>query len=156
MLRIGNAAEAECARCLTEEGWTVYKRGWPNFLAVKAGQLRLIEVKACTLPRLKVRQSMIAKQFESKGLKVEIWTRPSSPLSDDKGKGRDGVDSVSSGGSFRDSKRVNSEVSKNVEKRLLAVNDEIARDEDGMVIDLIPHVNIDSAPPSSKPQVTHP
>lgn len=39
-------SEQEVKDKLEQEGWTVYRNGWPDFAALKNGVLRLIEVKA--------------------------------------------------------------------------------------------------------------
>lgn len=39
-------SEKEVQDKLEQEGWTVYRNGWPDFLAEKDGAFRLLEVKA--------------------------------------------------------------------------------------------------------------
>jgi Holliday junction resolvase len=38
-------SEQEIQTKLEQEGWTVYRNGWPDFAAEKDGVLRLVEVK---------------------------------------------------------------------------------------------------------------
>lgn len=44
----GNLAEFNVYDQLVADGWTVLTRGWPDFLAYREGEGRLIEVKAGT------------------------------------------------------------------------------------------------------------
>ncbi len=39
-------SEQEVKEQLEQEGWTVYRNGWPDFAAIKNGMLRFVEVKA--------------------------------------------------------------------------------------------------------------
>jgi hypothetical protein len=45
--RLQTVGEAQVYARLKAEGWTVVKHGWPDFMAMKGDQVRLIEVKAC-------------------------------------------------------------------------------------------------------------
>lgn len=40
-----NPREAVVARELENEGWEIFHRGWPDFLAVRGDKVRFIEVK---------------------------------------------------------------------------------------------------------------
>ncbi len=44
-VRTCNEREIAVCQRLESEGWTVVARGWPTFLAYRAGQVRLIAVK---------------------------------------------------------------------------------------------------------------
>ncbi len=74
MLRTGNDAEKEAIETLTDQGWEVYKRGWPDLLAVRGDLVRLVEVKPSRASHLKKDQADIAAQLRKLGLEVEIFT----------------------------------------------------------------------------------
>jgi hypothetical protein len=44
-MRLSTTEQTEYER-LKADGWTVYRNGWPDFLAEKDGKFRLIEVKS--------------------------------------------------------------------------------------------------------------
>jgi len=71
--RTTNSHEAVVAEALENDGWTVYRNGWPDFLAVKDGQVRLIEVKPRASSRLSVRQSRVAPHLKPLAV-VEVVT----------------------------------------------------------------------------------
>lgn len=71
-IRTSNDREAECARLLEAQGYKVFKRGWPDFLAVRGDEVRLIEVKP-PRGRLKPIQQEVADVLEKAGLYVETW-----------------------------------------------------------------------------------
>ena len=78
--RTSNDAEAELAEKLENDGWLVMKRGWPDFLALKDGQLRLIEVKPKETYRLSKHQQQLAEILRKHaGLNVERWY-PGKPI----------------------------------------------------------------------------
>lgn len=78
--RTSNDAESELAEKLENDGWLVMKRGWPDFLAVKDGQLRLIEVKPHEQHRLSPNQQQLAELLRKHaGLNVERWY-PGKPI----------------------------------------------------------------------------
>lgn len=73
--RTRNKAEVDIIRGLEEHGYTVLKRGWPDLLAVKNGELRLIEVKPHAGRDLSPQQRQVADVLKSHlGLEVEILT----------------------------------------------------------------------------------
>lgn len=71
-IRTSNDREAQCARELEADGYTIFKRGWPDILAVKDGEVRMIEVKPPG-GRLKPTQQKVADALESAGIHVEVW-----------------------------------------------------------------------------------
>jgi Holliday junction resolvase len=66
--------EAECAKALEAEGWEVMKRGWPDFLAVKDGKVRMIEVKPRADRKLSPAQARVAEVLALLGVTVELWS----------------------------------------------------------------------------------
>lgn len=73
--RTSNDAEVVVVSSLEGDGWTVFKSGWPDLLAVKDGAVRLIEVKphsGCSLSRRQ--QQMAGALKEHLGVTVELVT----------------------------------------------------------------------------------
>jgi hypothetical protein len=64
-------SEWSVATRLIREGWELHRRGWPDFLAVKDGKLRLIEVKAGK-DKLTEEQKRVHELLRSAGLDVEV------------------------------------------------------------------------------------
>lgn len=71
--RTSNKHEAIVAEALESDGWEVYRNGWPDFLAVKDGQVRFVEVKPSLISRLSQRQAKVAKHLRALG-PVEVVT----------------------------------------------------------------------------------
>lgn len=69
-----NAAEAECFDALTKEGWTLTKRGWPDFFCIRDGEICCVEVKPHKWHRLKRNQRTIMEHLASFGVKCYKWT----------------------------------------------------------------------------------
>jgi hypothetical protein len=69
---------AACER-LWDEGWKVYRRGWPDFVATRGGEIRFIEVKKPKSRRYPVRhldpdqERMAAILRAYFGIRVELW-----------------------------------------------------------------------------------
>lgn len=59
--RTSNKHEAVVAEALEADGWTVYRNGWPDFMAVRGDEVRFVEVKPSLTSRLSIRQSRVAK-----------------------------------------------------------------------------------------------
>ena len=73
MNRYGCYAEAVVGRTLEFEGWEILKRGWPDFLAMKDGKIRLIEVKKnCFQAPSRHQKKMAAILKKLTGLEVEV------------------------------------------------------------------------------------
>lgn len=81
LVRTGSKSEAQAIRHFTGEGWQVFKRGWPDFLVVKGGVVRLIEVKGKSKYHLKPQQASIASQLRALGVIVEMWAPDTAPAS---------------------------------------------------------------------------
>ena len=79
ILRTSNRQEIRAIEKLVADGYVVYKRGWPDLLAVRGDEIRLIEVKQAEFAGLSKYQRMVARAFDKVGIKVEVW----SPLMDD-------------------------------------------------------------------------
>lgn len=73
--RTSNVAEVAVVSRLEAAGYTVYKNGWPDLLAVKDDEVRFIEVKPHSSSRLSLRQWNVAKELKKFfGVEVEIAT----------------------------------------------------------------------------------
>mgnify|MGYP003394166804 CR=1 FL=1 len=68
----GNHAEREVRAQLEAEGWSVYSKGWPDYLAVKDGTVRFIEVKPSGGSGLSSAQQVVFDVLHSLGLQVEV------------------------------------------------------------------------------------
>lgn len=67
---------------MTAHGWTLTKRGWPDFFCVNdAGEVCVVEVKPNAGIRLKNDQAAIMKYLKSLGVKCYKWT-PDAGFSD--------------------------------------------------------------------------
>jgi hypothetical protein len=53
-------------------GYTVLNNGWPSFLAIRGGEVRLIEVRAPDTTGPTNRQLRIAEVLKTKGLTLEV------------------------------------------------------------------------------------
>jgi hypothetical protein len=78
-VRTSNDAEARCVEGLEAEGWTVMKKGWPDFLVVRDGVVRMIEVKPDASRTFSPAQRRVADALALLGIEVELWYPPESP-----------------------------------------------------------------------------
>lgn len=70
-----NTAEAALYDKMTAEGWTLIKRGWPDFFCVSdAGEVCAVEVKPYAGIKLKREQIRVAQALRAVGVKVYKWT----------------------------------------------------------------------------------
>lgn len=73
--RTSNYSELEVLKHLELEGYSVLKRGWPDFIAVKGDEVRFIEVKPSQpYPHLKPDQKRVASILSRFGITVEVMT----------------------------------------------------------------------------------
>lgn len=72
-LRTTNKSEIRVANELMAMGYEVVKNGWPDFVAIKEGEVRFIEVKPDGHKAgLKPRQQKMARILRRLGIKVEL------------------------------------------------------------------------------------
>lgn len=65
--------EIEACEALERAGYKVLKRGWPDFLAWKEGEVRFIEVKSNPNTKgLKSTQKIVAQVLEKIDINVEL------------------------------------------------------------------------------------
>ena len=69
-----NEAEKKLFETLTEDGWEILTRGWPDFACFKDDKLMLIEVKALRSHSLKKEQHRILVTFAKLGLDCFRWS----------------------------------------------------------------------------------
>lgn len=69
---IRNANERSVAVQLSDQGYKVLNRGWPDFLAVRGEEVRFIEVKPTCRHQLDVQQRLMADQLRKIGVQVEL------------------------------------------------------------------------------------
>ena len=73
-IRTLNETEVEVCQFLEQSGYTVVKRGWPDFLAVKGDDVRFIEVKSSAKTvGLSPNQKKMAKILAKLGIQVELF-----------------------------------------------------------------------------------
>lgn len=74
-VRTLNPSEIHVAQYLEAHGYTVVKRGWPDFLAWKNGTIRFIEVKPNKRHSLRGSQRLVADALKHAfGVDVEVLT----------------------------------------------------------------------------------
>ena len=69
-----NKAEGECFEFLTAKGWTLTKRGWPDFFCVKDGEIMAVEVKPRKKHPLKRDQVVVMGLLADRGIPCYLWT----------------------------------------------------------------------------------
>ena len=67
-------AEGKFYDLLTAQGWTVTKKGWPDFACYKQGRLILVEVKAHHGRRLKREQIRLMTALAANGVDCFRWS----------------------------------------------------------------------------------
>ena len=69
----GTLTEFSVYERLLGQGWEIWPKGWPDFIAVRDGKVRLIEVKRSRSDRPTQEQREVHDVFERLlGIKVEI------------------------------------------------------------------------------------
>lgn len=68
-----NSAEAMCYDTMTEQGWTVTKRGWPDFFCMKDGEICVVEVKPRATTPIKPNQKVIMDKLKEHGIACFRW-----------------------------------------------------------------------------------
>lgn len=72
--RTQNPAELAVLAQLEADGYSVLKRGWPDFLAVRGDEVRFIEVKPRAHSHLSPAQQRVAGVLAKLGIEVELLT----------------------------------------------------------------------------------
>ena len=72
--RGSNIAENQFARRLSKEGWTVTKRGWPDFFLERDGEILLVEVKPDASLPLRDSQLHVLQALKRYGVPVMRWS----------------------------------------------------------------------------------
>lgn len=69
-----NKAEGECFNLLRSKGWTVTKRGWPDFFCVKDGAICAVEVKPRKTSNLRKHQIAVMGELSARGIRCYLWS----------------------------------------------------------------------------------
>jgi hypothetical protein len=69
-----NASEGAFWDAAQATGWTVSKRGWPDFICWKDEQLMVVEVKRHRGYRLKRHQTKVMIELAKRGIACYQWT----------------------------------------------------------------------------------
>ena len=69
-----NTAEEVFATAARAKGWDVTKRGYPDFICYRGGEIMLVEVKPDKRHRLKKEQTRFKSEIEKRGVKVYRWS----------------------------------------------------------------------------------
>jgi len=75
-----NKAEEEFAQHARRNGWSVTKRGYPDFICYRGNELMLVEVKPDKRHRLKKDQMKFKGEVGRRGIKVYRWSPDSNWL----------------------------------------------------------------------------
>ena len=76
-----NQFEKELYSQLKGEGWDILSSGWPDFIAIKDGEVMAVEVKPNSSERLKPNQLKLMNLLHQLGVKCSRWT-PDNGFSD--------------------------------------------------------------------------
>ncbi len=68
-----NPSEAELYKLMCASGWTVTRRGWPDFACFKDGKMILVEVKPYRGHHLKYWQHRLMQELAKKGVECYKW-----------------------------------------------------------------------------------
>ena len=64
-----NKTEGAAYDYLVSNGWSVTKRGWPDFFCIKDGQMAVVEVKPRRSNKLKWNQAVVMRMLIGHGVK---------------------------------------------------------------------------------------
>lgn len=73
-MRIRNRAESFFKIKADKNGWKYTKKGWPDFIAERNGEIIFVEVKKDKKHKLKKEQEFVAMVLTRLGGKVYKWT----------------------------------------------------------------------------------
>lgn len=69
-----NEAEAACFDLMEADGWTLTKRGWPDFFCVRGDKFCAVEVKPHKDSLLRKNQLAIMGMLSAKGIPCFMWS----------------------------------------------------------------------------------
>ena len=69
-LRTSSQSERQAILLLESQGYTLLKRGWPDFIAIKDGHFICIEVKPNRKVKLKIEQEIVLRLLGKAGIPV--------------------------------------------------------------------------------------
>ena len=71
-----NAAESQFEQKMIADGWEVTKRGWPDFICFRDGEIMCVEVKPARLHPLKTEQLRMLQLLSAAGIRCFKWSPP--------------------------------------------------------------------------------
>jgi Holliday junction resolvase len=74
MRTLKNKAEREFQIAAESKGWTISKRGWPDFFCTRGDEVICVEVKPKATHKLKREQATILKFLAKHDIKAFKWT----------------------------------------------------------------------------------
>lgn len=72
--RSTNEPETALIDSLESDGWTVTKRGWPDFIAIRNGKVVIVEVKPNARHKARREQQFVMQLLADAGLNVALWS----------------------------------------------------------------------------------
>lgn len=72
-VRTSNWSESAFVQAAEENNWMVAKRGWPDFICWRNGELICVEVKPKAKSRLKFPQGIVMKLLAKAGIRCYMW-----------------------------------------------------------------------------------
>jgi hypothetical protein len=69
-----NDAERRFVELASSEGWTVTKRGWPDFVCFRGDEVRVVEVKPYANSQPKAMQSKVIALLRAHGICALVWS----------------------------------------------------------------------------------
>jgi len=69
-----NRHEEAFATAARAKGWDVTKRGYPDFICYRNGEIMLVEVKPDKRHRLKKDQMLFKQEMEKRGVRCYRWS----------------------------------------------------------------------------------
>jgi len=78
-VRFKNTAEQQLYERLTDLGWDVTKRGWPDFACFRNGRVVLVEVKPNSQHPLKREQRRLMAALAGQGVDCFHWSPDGGP-----------------------------------------------------------------------------
>jgi len=76
-----NPAERKFSEVARNQGWKITKRGWPDFICFRDGEVMFVEVKKNNAQRFKTAQEIIHKILKEHGINVCRWSPDNDWLS---------------------------------------------------------------------------
>lgn len=69
-----NKAERLFFNMMKKDGWDVTRKGWPDYICFKDGELAIVEIKPKSTHRLKGRQQQVMEILSTYGIRCYRWS----------------------------------------------------------------------------------